>query len=408
MIGTAGPFGLCDASGQLKGMTMEAISPHWKMRNFCLGAASFLVIGGATCAEAAETAEQAMLDDIAQMYQVLLEYQVAPPAGFLVAVMGDASYIGTVGEGPQGDTPAADGIFRIGSISKVLTGQVMAAMIAEGKIRAEDPVTDYLPKLPNASLNGQPLRLIDLVGQAAGVPRDLPVEPKTDETVDQAKTLPAIEAWLAENPLMFEPGSRLLYSNFGYQILGAALGAANGTTYGEALRHYVTEPLGMPDTANTVAPDAMDRVIPAFFFDGSELPMVDGSDLVGASGGIFTTAVDIETWLRWNLARDADPVRDIYHSPHGRRSDYASVSLMDESGTLDAMGLGWVFMDATEETPFTLQKAGAHAGYMAYVALAPERQAAVFMGINQYDFDKDVAMTDLVNSMLASLPGAFD
>lgn len=205
MIGTAGPFGLCDASGQLKGMTMEAISPHWKMRNFCLGAASFLVIGGATCAEAAETAEQAMLDDIAQMYQVLLEYQVAPPAGFLVAVMGDASYIGTVGEGPQGDTPAADGIFRIGSISKVLTGQVMAAMIAEGKIRAEDPVTDYLPKLPNASLNGQPLRLIDLVGQAAGVPRDLPVEPKTDETVDQAKTLPAIEAWLAENPLMFEP-----------------------------------------------------------------------------------------------------------------------------------------------------------------------------------------------------------
>jgi D-alanyl-D-alanine-carboxypeptidase/D-alanyl-D-alanine-endopeptidase len=223
-----------------------------------------------------------------------------------------------------------------------------------------------------------------------------------------AKTLPAIDAWLSENELMFEPGSRLFYSNFGYQLLGAALGAANGTTYAEALRQYVTEPLGMPDTANTVAPESMGRVIPAHFFDGAELPMVDGSDLVGASGGIFTTAEDIETWLRWNLAQDADPVREVFHSAHAERSDYASVSLMDESGALDAMGLGWVFMNQTPYAPFVMQKAGAHAGYMAYVAIAPDREAAVFMGINQYDFDKDTTMTELVNSMLASLPGAVD
>ncbi|MBY6146891.1 serine hydrolase [Mameliella alba] len=387
---------------------MELASRLRTVRNLCLGAASFLAISVTTELHAAETAEQALLTDIAQMYQLLLDYQVEPPAGILVAVMGDASYIGTVGEGPDGEAPAEDGIFRIGSISKVLTGQVMAAMIAEGKIRAEDPVTDYLPDLPNASLNGKPLRLIDLAGQAAGLPRDLPVTPKPGETVDMAKTLPAIQDWMSGNALMFEPGSRLFYSNFGYQILGAALGAANGTTYGEALAQYVTGPLGMPDTANTVAPEAMDRVIPAFFFDESELPMVDGSDLVGASGGIFTTALDIETWLRWNLAQDADPVRDIFHTPHANREAYASVSLMDESGPLDAMGLGWVFMKGTDYTPFTIQKAGAHAGYMAYVAMAPERQAAVFMGINQYEFTKDIAMTELVNSMLASLPGAMD
>ncbi|WP_116131564.1 serine hydrolase [Tropicimonas sp. IMCC34043] len=387
-------------------MTFLSATPTWRQ------AALALCVATTPGLAAAEGAEQAMLDDIAQMYEILLEYQVDPPAGVLVAVMGDASYIGTVGSGPGGEPPAADSIFRIGSVTKVLTGQVMAAMIAAGKIAAEDPVTTYLPDLPGAELNGVPLRLIDLVGQASGLPRDLPVEPGPDGNPDMARTLPAIEAWMGAHDLMFEPGSRILYSNFGFQILGAALGAANGTSYTEALAEYVTGPLGMVDTANEVAPAAMDRLLPSYFFDGSELPMVPGSDLVGASGGIFTTAQDLQTWMRWNLASGDgtgdDRVRKIYHAPHGRRSDYKSVSLMDESGALDAMGMGWVFMDGTDHTPATMQKAGAHAGYMAYVAFAPEKQAAVFMAINKFDFDMDETMTGLANSMLASLPGAMD
>jgi CubicO group peptidase (beta-lactamase class C family) len=138
------------------------------------------------------------------------------------------------------------------------------------------------------------------------------------------------------------------------------------------------------------------------------MPMEVGGDLVGASGGIFTTAKDIETWMTWNVATDHDPVRAIYHAPHGERGSYDSVSLMDESGELDAMGKAWVFMDETPYRPYTMQKAGAHAGYMAYVAFAPRKRAGVFIAINKFDFDKDITMTGLANAMLADLPGAMD
>ncbi|WP_171060558.1 serine hydrolase [Poseidonocella sp. HB161398] len=350
-----------------------------------------------------------MLDDIAGMYGLLMEYQVATPASVLVAVMGDSSHFGFYGENGAGGALDENSIFRIGSISKAMAGQVMAGMIADGKVAAEAPVTEYLPDLPGTVFpDGTPMRMIDLVGQAAGLPRDLPVDPGPDDNPDQMQTLPAISAYLEDTPLFFAPGTRLLYSNFGYQLLGAALGAANDSSYGAALEQYLTGPLGMEDTAIGVPEDKLGRLLPGYLFDDSEFPLMQPGDLLGASGGIFTTAKDMERWMRWNLSQEPDPVRDIFHAPHADRSDFRSVSMMDESGHLDEMGMGWVIMHETEAQPYTLQKAGAHGGYMAYLALAPEKQAAVFMMINKYDFDADETMTALANSMLAALPGAMD
>ncbi len=46
-----------------------------------------------------------------------------------------------------------------------------------------------------------------------------------------------------------EGGKSAAYSNFGVAILGAALGAAWGTSYAEALQEHVLTPLGMSATS---------------------------------------------------------------------------------------------------------------------------------------------------------------
>ena len=44
------------------------------------------------------------------------------------------------------------------------------------------------------------------------------------------------------------PGSIAAYSNLGFDLLGAALAEAAGTSYPDLLRERITGPLGMADT----------------------------------------------------------------------------------------------------------------------------------------------------------------
>jgi serine-type D-Ala-D-Ala carboxypeptidase/endopeptidase len=79
-------------------------------------------------------------------------------------------------------TPDADTMFRIGSISKVFCGEVLASMVLEGKMHFADRLQDrlgYDVKLPDR--DGHPIRLIDLVTQSSGLPREVP---RADGTPD--------------------------------------------------------------------------------------------------------------------------------------------------------------------------------------------------------------------------------
>ncbi|MBB1255355.1 serine hydrolase domain-containing protein [Streptomyces alkaliterrae] len=57
-----------------------------------------------------------------------------------------------------------------------------------------------------------------------------------------------------EHRTMAEPGTRRLYSNAGFEVLGDHLAKASGIPFAEYLRQAVLEPLGMADTELTGSP----------------------------------------------------------------------------------------------------------------------------------------------------------
>jgi D-alanyl-D-alanine-carboxypeptidase/D-alanyl-D-alanine-endopeptidase len=96
-------------------------------------------------------------------------------------------------------------------------------------------------------------------------------------------------------------------------------------------------------------------------FDGEPLPKVPTGDVIVGSGGIYSTANDILKWMKWHLDRfspDDAEARTLDHALYLNRDGLKTVSGMDESGHMDAMGLGWVGMMAKDDRPFILQKAG--------------------------------------------------
>jgi len=141
--------------------------------------------------------------------------------------------------------------------------------------------------------------------------------------------------------------------------------------------------------------------------DGTPLPDVPSGRVITGSGGLRSTANDLLRWMQWHLdsgGADAE-VRFLDHAAYVQRDGLETVLSMDESGRMDAMGLGWVAMFPTDDRPFILQKAGGLQGQLSYLAFAPEHGTAVFVSINQFDFAAAYAMTELANDFLSDLSG---
>ena len=150
-----------------------------------------------------------------------------------------------------------DTIFRLASVTKPLVAATALALVDWEALDLNAPVTDYLPWFTPRFADGrQPVITIDhLLTHTTGLSID-PAEYKAANVVDSLAnvSIPLEENMkrLAAVPLGAAPGTRWFYS-MATDVLGAVIAAASGTTLAEAVAHYVTEPLGMPDTVFSLA-----------------------------------------------------------------------------------------------------------------------------------------------------------
>ncbi len=375
------------------------------------GSLKAVALGWLVCSTPMSIAHaDALLDEAVAFNGTILHLQSDAPGLILGAVRGGETSIMGFGETQLGNgiTPDADTILRIGSITKVFAGEMLAHAVARGEVGFTDPVGGYLHgRLGEAVAKHPPIRLIDLVTHSAGLPREVPRAESPPEDPFATITHDAFAKWLETEQLQFEPGSSIAYSNFGFDLLSAALSDAGGMPYADLLDERITRPLDMTDTGFDLIEATADRLMTGHAPDGSPLPDVPSGSVITGSGGLRSTASDLLRWMQWHLDHGGPDkeVRFLDHAVYVQRDGMKTVLAMDESGRMDAMGLGWVAMASGAERPFVLQKAGALQGQMSYIAFAPEHGTAVFVSMNQFDFASAYAMTELANGLLANLSG---
>jgi D-alanyl-D-alanine-carboxypeptidase/D-alanyl-D-alanine-endopeptidase len=344
-----------------------------------------------------------LMEEVVGFTGQLMFIEFGVPGLIIAAVRGDESAVFGFGETAKGSDVEPDGrsVMQIGSVTKVFVGEVLARLLADHIVGLSDPLADYLHlgvRLP--SVDGRDIRLIDLVTQSAGVPRE--VTPDGDPV-----TIQTFARWFKNNDLLYKPGSAVLYSNFGFELLGLGLEDAAGHPLAGLVEDFITEPLSMSDTTYVPSAAQRKRMMQGYNFDGKPFPD-DGPEPPAARGasGLYTTADDIVRWIRWHLdrfaAEDAE-VRLLDHAAYLQRDGLTMAAGMDESGHMDAIGLGWVVMMPEGDRPFILQKAGGTNGFFAYLALAPTRDVGAFVVINEYDFSAAVAMAETINGIIAML-----
>ena len=141
-------------------------------------------------------------------------------------------------------------------------------------------------------------------------------------------------------------------------------------------------------------------------FQGEQIPAVPATETNAPSGGLVSTPNDILRWMAWHLgdlpAGQAE-VRLLDHAAYIPRDRLSPAYGLDESGHADALGLGWIVMQADGERPTLLQKAGGGNGIFTYMAFAPGRDIGAFVAINSFDFGAAMGMAEVVNGLIAQL-----
>ena len=122
--------------------------------------------------------------------------------------------------------------FRIGSITKMFTAAMILQLVEEGKLKLNDTLDKFFPQVPNAPK----ITIEQILWHRSGIPNV-----KRDQSPGQKiSTIPITKderlAQIVNAAPDFEPGTKHLYSNSGYFVLGLILEKVTGKSYEEVLQ----------------------------------------------------------------------------------------------------------------------------------------------------------------------------
>ena len=379
---------------------------HTLLRRLMLSCAATIVLAGAAPAAFAEDRE---LQEAAGFTGTVMYLSGKVPGLIFGAVRGDDTALVGFGETRDGSgtEPDENSIFRIASVSKVFCGNVLGSLVVDGTVGLTDPLQAYVGEgVTVPSKDGHTLRLIDLVGQTAGLVREVPRPDAPPEDPFSTNTKEAQLAAIQDDPYIFAPGTSAFYSNYGYDLLGLALTNAAGKPFSDLLKERVLDPLGLKDTSFNPPADAKDRLMQGHSFDGSPLPNVPTSVGIECAGGLHTTGADMLRFIQWNLdqtGEDLREVRQITQAGHVFRDGLNTVVGIDDAAPMGAMGLGWVISFPEGNRPLILEKTGGLQGFFVYVAMAPTRGVGAFFVMNEFNAGAYHGAVEATNNFITSM-----
>ncbi|HZQ21859.1 MAG TPA: serine hydrolase domain-containing protein [Terriglobales bacterium] len=201
-------------------------------------------------------------------------------------------------------------VYGIGSVTKIFTGLMLLQLVDRGKVHLSDPVERYFPEVnlvPKKYPWSPPITLIQLATMSAGLQA-------TTSTVGDSYAIGPASDWqkqllaaLPHTAYVYEPGTRRLYSNISYSILGAALERAAGRSYLDYIQEEILKPLGMTGTSFLVTPDLAPRVAKGYYLGKEEIDPNFPQQQNGHQGywtpvgGLLSTVPDLAKLMRFQL-----------------------------------------------------------------------------------------------------------
>jgi beta-glucosidase-like glycosyl hydrolase/CubicO group peptidase (beta-lactamase class C family) len=199
-----------------------------------------------------------------------------------------------------------DTIYDAASLTKpVVTTTLIAMQVESGKLSLDAPVGRYIPEWnagPSAEWRAS-VTLRHLLTHSSGLPahRDYFLSIHSDREAVAA---------ICKEPLEYQPGTKTVYSDLGFIMLGEVLKLVTGKSLDQLARERIFVPLGMSKTtfnpskalAGGIAPTENDTVFRKRLIQG-QVHDENAFAMGGVAGhaGMFTTAPDLAAFCQMIL-----------------------------------------------------------------------------------------------------------
>ena len=297
-------------------------------------------------------------------------------ASLVIAVIdGKNSAVYGFGRARPGDkgVPDADTVYEIGSVTKTMTGLLLADAIVAGKAQLDQPVAELLPAYAIPALAGQKITVGQLATPFSGLPRlpaNLAPADMNNPYADYGDA--QLRSFLAGHALTRAPGAAYEYSNLAYGLLGTALAAQVGMSYGDLLQARLFRPLGMGSSAAVTTPALRARLAPGHLADGT--PAADWHfQAIAAAGAVRSSARDMIAYLQ-SYMRAPGPAQQLAVQPR------EVLAGQGDGDGVKRVGLAWV-LDQAEGRPFAWHN-GETGGYASFVGYTLDGKRGVVVLTN--------------------------
>jgi CubicO group peptidase (beta-lactamase class C family) len=275
-----------------------------------------------------------------------------------------------------------DTLFRIGSITKTLTGTTVMRLVEQGLLNLDAPVRTYLP---NLRLADESVAARVTLRQCLNHSPGWLGEDYTDFGRG-ADALSRYVAGMAVLPQLTPLGQVYAYNNAAVVLAGHVLETVAGQPYEEVVRAQVMDPLGLDHTF-FFSDELIGYNVAASHDVQDGVPIVQPSwwrlwRTLNPTGGLISSARDLLRYARFHLgelaAADGAPVL----SPAALRAMRTDLGPGGTNGyEIDGVGVNW-FMRRTAEGVHVVEWDGDWLGQCAAFFFVPERGFALTLLTN--------------------------
>jgi D-alanyl-D-alanine-carboxypeptidase/D-alanyl-D-alanine-endopeptidase len=268
---------------------------------------------------------------------------------------------GVVGGEPVTWYGEPEGLFQIGSVTKVFTALLLATYVVDGALRLEQRVDDLLPQLRGTAAGDASLE--QLATHTSGLPRLPPGMWRGGRArrADPYGDLGPERLLASLGRARVRPRGAPVYSNLGAGLLGHAVASWAGAGYDELVRERICVPLGMH--ATTAHPHVE---TPGHRRNGTAYAGVWHFDALAGAGALWSTVADLQRFLAAQLDRPTGGLGEAIRLTHqvrvpGKRMDQC---------------LAWQRLHGNDDRAYLWHNGGT-GGYRSFVGLQDAGGVAV-------------------------------
>ena len=294
-------------------------------------------------------------------------------------------------------------VFHIGSCTKSMTATFAAMLIEEGKLRWDTTIAEVFPEL-KGKMDKQYERVTveQLLHHRGGVPGAPPsaawMRAWQEKGTPTQQRREFIEAVLAQPPEA-APGTKMIYSNQGYAIVGAMLEKISGKDYETLITEKLFKPLHM-DTAGFGPPGTIDKMDEPWGHVKRLMMTIpvqeDNPPAISPAGRVHCSLDDLARFVMFHLRPGtngllkAETVARLHALPKG----------INAADPAESYACGWVVLQRGWAGGAALMHNGSNTMWYIVMWLAPEKNFAVIAATNIAGPDAEKACDDAATVMI--------